>query len=573
MESLKKLPVGVENFEDIRRKGFYYTDKTAFIENLIENGAQVSLFTRPRRFGKSLNISMIKSFFETGCDRSLFDGLYISSRKDICDKYMGSFPVISVSLKDVDAADFEGAKLLMKKAVNREARKFRYLADSVKLAAFDKEAYLKLVDSDMDDGTLVYSLYELTELLCLHHGSKVIVLIDEYDVPLAKAEQAGYHDDMVRLLRGVLGTALKTNENLESAVLTGCLRVARESIFTGLNNFKVYPLTSAGFSEYFGFTDAEVRELLDYYGQSKHYAAVKEWYDGYRFGDTEVYCPWDVINYCEDHRFDQEAPPQNYWINTSGNDVIRRFIGNLNNSSDRGSATRTELDQLINGEAVCKEIKQELTYRDMYDTAENLWSVLFMTGYLTAKCRSEGKMYKLSIPNREIMSIMTDQILTLFREQVSEDGRAVDDFCNALLNGNAADVEKLFTGYLNKTISVRDTSARNGMKENFYHGILLGILSFKAGWTVTSNRESGDGYSDILILTDDSDTGMVIEVKYADADRIEETAMSAMRQIDSRRYTETFRQTGTETILKYGIACSRKKCSVIVEKDMMPAGN
>ena len=567
MGCMKKLPVGIENFEDIRRKGFYFTDKTAFIEELIENWAQVSLFMRPRRFGKSLNMSMLKSFFETGCDRTLFEGLYISGKKDICDRYMGRFPVISVSLKDVDAADFDGAKMLMKKTVNREARKFRYLAESNELAVFDKEAYLKLVDPGMDDGTLVYSLYELTELLHIHHRSKVIVLIDEYDVPLAKAEQAGYHDDMVRLLRGVLGTVLKTNDHLEFAVLTGCLRVARESIFTGMNNFKVYPLTSVDFSEHFGFTDEEVRELLHYYQQDGHYDTVREWYDGYRFGDTDVYCPWDVINYCAEHRTDPEAPPQNYWINTSGNDVVRRFIGDLKNSTGRGSVTRTELEQLINGDSICKDIKQELTYRDMYDTEENIWSVLFMTGYLTTKGRPEGKTYELSIPNREIRSIMTEQILAMFRAQVAEDGRAVDDFCNALLGGDAMKVEELFTTYLRKTISVRDVAARNGMKENFYHGILLGILGFKAGWTVTSNRETGDGYSDILVLTDDADAGIVIEVKYSDDDGLEAAGKAAMNQIDTRRYADIFRQTGTKTVLKYGIACSRKNCSVFVKKE------
>ena len=515
MQSYKKLPVGIESFKELRQENFYYIDKTRLIEKLLDNWGKANLFTRPRRFGKTLNMSMLESFFSIDTDLELFEGLYISERKDLCEEYMGKFPVLSVSLKNIDAADYETARAMTVKIINLEARRLQFLMQSKKLTAFDKEEFTRLLQRQMDDDTLFYSLQELTELLNKHYGKKVILLIDEYDVPLAKANEAGYYDQMVMLLRNLFGTVLKTNENLHFAVLTGCLRVAKESIFTGLNNFNVNSITDVDFDEYFGFTDMEVKQLLSDYNQEEHYETVKEWYDGYRFGNIDVYCPWDVLCYCKAHINDQSLAPQNYWANTSGNDVIRHFI---QNTGKQQNLTRTELERLISGETVQKKICQELTYKELYASPENIWSTLFMTGYLTQKGSINRELYNLAIPNREIRNIMTDHILNLFKEQVAADGELLNNFCDALENGQQEMVEALFSEYLKKTISIRDTFVQKPTKENFYHGILLGILGFKAGWSVSSNRETGNGYSDILIQIDDADKGIIIEVKYAEKD-------------------------------------------------------
>ena len=416
----------------------------------------------------------------------------------------------------------------------------------------------------MDEDTLVYSLRELTELLGKHYGKKVIVLIDEYDVPLAKANEQGYYDEMAGLVRNLFENALKTNEHLFFSVLTGCLRVAKESIFTGLNNFKVHSLTSVDFDEYFGFTDWEVKEMLHYYGQDEHYEAVKEWYDGYRFGNVDIYCPWDVICYCEEHRNNRNAEPKNYWLNTSGNEVLNHFVESM---GEQKRLTKTELEQLLNGEAVQKRISQELTYKDLYASAENIWSTLFMTGYLTQKGEADGDRYELVIPNHEIRNIITTHILTLFEDEVQKDGVLLDHFCRALSAGNAKEVERLFTDYMKKTISVRDTFMRKNIKENFYLGILLGILGFKGGWTVKSNKEAGDGFSDIMIRIDDSDVGIILEVKYAEEGQMEKECRKALDQIREKNYAENMRLDGVRTILKYGITCNKKKCCVLLEKD------
>ena len=420
-----------------------------------------------------------------------------------------------------------------------------------------------LLQADMDDESLFYSLREITELLCKHYERKVIVLIDEYDVPLAKANERGYYDKMIDLIRNLFGTALKTNDNLYFAVLSGCLRVAKESIFTGLNNFNVFSITDVEFDEYFGFTDLEVKEMLRYYDLEDSYETVKEWYDGYRFGNVDVYCPWDVICYCSKHRKNKTLPPQNYWLNTSGNEVIKHFIDDL---SHQKTITRTEMERLIDGETVQKEIRQELTYPELYASSEHIWSALFMTGYLTQRGTPDGNLFQLAIPNREVRNIYTEQILSLFKEEASEDGEALNAFCTALADGNAEEVEKQLSRYLGKTISIRDTFARKPTKENFYHGILLGILGFKAGWTVTSNREAGDGFSDIMIRIDDAETGIIIEVKYAEQ-KMEEVCRKALEQIDEKRYAEALHREGISLVLKYGMACSRKSCRVLVEKE------
>ena len=564
MAGLKKLPIGIENFEKLRQEDFYYIDKTRLIEQLLTRWGEVNLFTRPRRFGKSLNMSMLQSFFEIGKDKTLFDGLRISDNQGLCEKYQGKFPVVSVSLKGINGATYEEARRFLIKTINEEARRLSVLSDSTELDETDHELLTQLKKKEMTNDSLVYSIRELTELLEKHYGRKVIVLIDEYDVPLAKANENGYYDEMVLLIRNLFENALKTNSSLKFAVLTGCLRIAKESIFTGLNNFKVYSITDKSFDETFGFTDAEVKELLRYYGQEKYYETVKEWYDGYRFGNVAVYCPWDVINFCSDHLADPGLEPKNYWANTSGNSVISHFIDSVGKPQ---KLTRMELEQLVNGGIVQKEINSELTYKELYSSIDNLWSTLFMTGYLTQRGEPSGNRYNLVIPNREIRNIITNHILKMFKENVKDDGKTVSDLCDALLNQNPEKVELIFTEYMKKTISIRDTFAQKPTKENFYHGLLLGILGFKENWSVMSNRESGDGFGDILIRIEDEDVGIVIEVKYADDGNLQGECEKALQQIIDIRYTEALEQEGIHTIIKYGIACYRKKCKVLMRID------
>ena len=564
MAGLKKLPIGIENFEEMRREDFYYVDKSHVIGQLLTQWGKVNLFTRPRRFGKSLNMSMLQSFFEIGKDKTLFDGLRISDNQGLCEKYQGKFPVVSVSLKGINGATYEEARRFLIKTINEEARRLSVLSDSTELDETDHELLTQLKKKEMTNDSLVYSIRELTELLEKHYGRKVIVLIDEYDVPLAKANENGYYDEMVLLIRNLFENALKTNSSLKFAVLTGCLRIAKESIFTGLNNFKVYSITDKSFDETFGFTDAEVKELLRYYGQEKYYETVKEWYDGYRFGNVAVYCPWDVINFCSDHLADPGLEPKNYWANTSGNSVISHFIDSVGKPQ---KLTRMELEQLVNGGIVQKEINSELTYKELYSSIDNLWSTLFMTGYLTQRGEPSGNRYNLVIPNREIRNIITNHILKMFKENVKDDGKTVSDLCDALLNKNPEKVELIFTEYMKKTISIRDTFARKPTKENFYHGLLLGILGFKENWSVMSNRESGDGFGDILIRIEDEDVGIVIEVKYADDGNLQGECEKALQQIIDIRYTEALEQEGIHTIIKYGIACYRKKCKVLMRID------
>ena len=562
MEQLR-LPVGIEDFAEIRRHGYYYVDKTQLIEQVLNRRNKVSLFTRPRRFGKTLNMSMLQHFFEIGTDPKLFQGLSISKNNELCEKHMGKYPVVSISLKSIHADSYAKAKAQLIKLVNREARRVQFLLDSDRLTAVDKALFSELLDREMEEDTLVSSLQELTELLEIHFGQQVIVLIDEYDVPLAKANQNGYYDEMALLLRNFFENVLKTNDSLEFAVLTGCLRIAKESIFTGLNNFKVYSITDTDYDETFGFVDDEVKKMLKSLNQQDHYEEVKEWYDGYRFGNTDVYCPWDVVNYCADHLTTPNATPKNYWLNTSGNEVINHFIDSV---GEPQKLAKTELERLVSGNVVRKRINETITYKELYSTIDNLWSTLFMTGYLTQRGSEDDGRYRLVIPNREIRNIVTDHILSLFQDEVKKDGQMANAFCQALMEGKEKEVERLLTAYMGKTISIRDTFVRKSIKENFYHGILLGILSFKTGWEVSSNRKSGTGFSDILIEIDDSDIGIVIEVKYSDdEDQLEKDCKEALKQIKDRDYSQKLRDAGFHRILKYGIACQIKTCKVLVE--------
>ncbi len=571
----KKLPIGIESFEDIRTEGFYYVDKTGMIRELLESWGKVNLFTRPRRFGKSLNMDMLKTFFEIGNDRSrqLFEGTEIAEESELCETYMGSFPVVSVSLKGVNGHDFSMARELLCTLIGTEAMRFQYLLESDRLTDREKQQYEQLVTIDrtgqtsfvMSDAVLTGSLRMLSLLLEKHYEKKVIILIDEYDVPLAKASENGYYDQMVMLIRNMFEQALKTNASLQFAVMTGCLRVAKESIFTGFNNPKIFSITDVQFAEYFGFTDKEVRELLEYYEVMDAYDTVKEWYDGYCFGNRKIYCPWDVICYCQKLCVDRNAVPENFWSNTSGNDVIRHFIKEMG----RG-VTKGELENLIAGETVIREIHQELTYHSLYDSIDHIWSVLFVTGYLTQRGREDGDRYCLAIPNREIRKIYTNQIMTMFKEDVGKDGEALQAFCEALKNGDADGVEEQFSAYLEKTISIRDTFVRKETKENFYHGILVGILGFKGDWYVRSNRQCGDGYSDIQIRIDAENTGIVIEIKYAQRGKLEAGCREALEQIENKGYARRLWEEGMEHILKYGIACFRSRCMVMVETEHDP---
>ena len=563
----KKLPVGVEDFKEIRTGDYYYVDKTGLVAELIERRGKVNLFTRPRRFGKSLNISMLQYFFEYGCDPMLFNGLQIMQDKEICKKYMGKFPVVSVSLKDVDANCYKTARGLLCVIIGREATKFQFLMESDKLTSQEKARYQKLInagkldepDFPMPDEVLISSLRTLTELLYKHYGEQVILLIDEYDVPLDKAQQSGYYDDMVTLIRTLFGQALKTNPNLYFAVLTGCLRIAKESIFTGLNSLKVFSVTNVQYGEQFGFSDREVREMLEYYGFEKKYELIKAWYDGYHFGDMDVYCPWDVINYIDLMRVEPDASPYAFWVNTSGNEIIKKFL------QKASAGTKRELEQLIAGKSVYKKINQELTYWDLYKNIDNLWSVLFTTGYLTQCKRIDGDIFELIIPNLEIRQIFIDQIMEWFQEEMGKDTPLIDAFCDAFIRGDAEAVEEQFNAYLLKTISIRDTNVRKGKKENFYHGILLGLLSHREDWWVRSNVESGDGFSDILVECEEKGIGIVIEVKYPDGTDLEEECKIALKQIERMGYETKLKQDGMERILRYGIACNRKKCKVLME--------
>ncbi len=563
MENKLILPTGIEDFKEIRTDGYYYVDKTALIEQVLKERSKVTLFTRPRRFGKTLNMSMLRYFFEIGVDSTLFDGLHISENAEMCEKYMGKYPVIAISLKGVDADSYPKAKAQIIKIINREARRHRFLLKSENLDSFDKELLTQLLSRQMEEDTITSSLQELTELLEAHFSKKVVVLIDEYDVPLAKAYENGYYDEMVRLIRNLFGNVLKTNDSLAFAVLTGCLRIAKESIFTGLNNFTVYSITDEEFDETFGFTDGEVQKMLAYYGLDSHFEEVKAWYDGYRFGTADVYCPWDVVYYCKDHQNNPNAEIKNYWINTSGNEVIQHFVDSMN---DPHMLTKSELELLISGDTVVKQVDEMITYKELYSNIDNLWSTLFMTGYLTQHGREADGRYHLAIPNREICDCMVRRVLALFKKSVSQNRELLRRFCNAMLAADASTMERALTEYMGKTISIRDSFAKS-IRENFYHGLLIGILGSQGAWKATSNKESGDGFSDILIEVNEDElhVGMVLELKYSKTEKaLDKECDDALQQIEDRNYDQELREKGYTKILKYGIAFYHKKCRIKV---------
>ncbi|MDY4929661.1 MULTISPECIES: AAA family ATPase [Clostridium] len=559
-----KLPVGIDGFEKIRRNGFYYIDKTELIEQLFLNWGEVNLFTRPRRFGKTLNMSMLKCFFEIGTDSSLFDGLYISEKQTLCEQHLGKYPVIFLSLKGVEGLNFSEAKRRCIQLIRREAERFYYLKDSEKLLDLDKKKYHQLLDmkdQPEDVDIVISSIKTLSDLLYKHYGKKTVILIDEYDVPLDKAFQHGYYKEMIYFTRGLLGEALKTNDSLNFAVLTGCLRVSKESIFTGLNNFKILSITDTRFDEQFGFTDTEVRKLLSDYHLEDRFAEVKEWYDGYRFGKADVYCPWDVVNFVDRVKDDPEARPEAYWINTSGNDLVKRFIDKANKT------TKNEIERLINGEAIEKELRLDLTYEEIDQSIENLWSVLFTTGYLTQTGRTEKGAYRLIIPNREVREVFRLQINEWFKKSIFTNTERLTAFWKAFEEGDTEGIEQYLNRVLSNSISVFDTKARKEEKESSYHNLLVGILTGNADWLVKSNVEAGDGFADIIVETDNPDAGIVAELKYTkNFDEMRIACRKAMNQIRDRRYQEYLLNDDRRDIRLYGIAFCKKRCCVISEK-------
>ncbi|MCD8371606.1 MAG: ATP-binding protein [Clostridiales bacterium] len=566
-----RMPIGVDDFAKLRTDHFYYVDKTGMIKELLENWGEVNLFTRPRRFGKSLNMSMLKCFLEIGADKSLFDGLEILKETGLCEEHMGKYPVISISLKTAHSDNFERAMSQLCTIIGKEALRFRSLLDSDRLNEEEKKLYNQLIQPDQTarglfffpESVVTASLHTLSMLLRKVYDQKVIILIDEYDVPLAKAFERGYYDSMIRVIRAMLDAALKSNANLKFAVMTGCLRISKESIFTGLNNPKMYTLLDARCDEFFGFTDGEVRKMLDSYGLSEYYEVTKEWYDGYQVARANVYNPWDVINWCDQLLTYPDKTPKSFWTNSSGNEELRRFIRRMGDG-----VTKAQLERLIAGETVQKKIEEQLTYDSMYDSIENMWSLLFATGYLTQSGMPSGNLVRLTIPNTEVRLIFSEYILNLFEKEVEKDGELVAEFCNALKAGDASEVERLFLLFMSKTISIRDTAVRKEFKENFYHGMLLGILGFKSDWAVDSNRESGEGYYDIAIEIEDEAIGIIIEVKYAENGDFDAACKEAMQQIENQDYTVELKKDDMETILKYGIACYRKKCRVVVGREV-----
>ena len=564
MENRLKLPVGIENFEEIRRNQYYYIDKTKLIEQLFDSLGKVSLFTRPRRFGKTLNMSMLKSFFEIGTDSSLFDGLYISKNQDLCKQHLGQYPVIFLSLKGVEGLSFSEARRRCIQLIKREAERFYVLKDSQRLLDIDKKKYrelLEMKDQPEEVDIIMSSIKTLSDLLYKQYGKKVVILIDEYDVPLDKAFQYGYYREMVYFIRGLLGEVLKTNDSLAFAVLTGCLRVSKESIITGLNNFKILSITDTRFDEQFGFTDTEVRTLLSDYQMEDRFAEVKEWYDGYHFGNADVYCPWDVVNFVDRAKDDREARPEAYWINTSGNDLVKRFIDKANKT------TKSEIERLINGEAIEKELRLELTYEEIDQSIENLWSVLFTTGYLTQTGRPKDGAYRLIIPNREVQEFFRLQINEWFKKSIFSNTECLTAFWKAFEEGDTEGVEQYLNRILSNSISVFDTKARKEEKERSYHNLLVGILTGNADWLVKSNVEAGEGFADIIVETDDPDAGIVVELKYTkNFDELKAASQKALDQIRDRRYQEYLLNNDRKSIRLYGIAFCKKRCCAISEK-------
>lgn len=561
-----KLPIGIDDFKKIRESDFYYVDKTKLIEKLINNCGKVNIFTRPRRFGKSLNMSMLKCFFEIGTDIDLFDNLYISSNKELCKKYIGKYPVISLTLKDIEGLNFNEAFKRFSELIGHEANRFDFLLDSDKLSSNDKERYGSLIALNngkysMNKRTLVNSLELLSSLLYKHYNQRVIILIDEYEAPLYKAFNNGYYDEMVSLIMSMYANALKGNEALEFAVLTGCLRLPQKIIYGGFNNFRYLSILDFRFNDTFGFSENEVKELLAYYNQDDYFEETKKWYDGYRFGDVDIYCPWDVINYVDLLNISSNKTPQPFWINTSSNDLVKRFIYMADKK------TRDDIERLVVGEVIEKEIHQELTYDEIDKSIDNLWSVLFTTGYLTQVGVNEDGFFKLKIPNEEIRTVYKKQIREWFNTTIQEDTNSLNKLWNDFKNGNCEEIENYLNKTLDNTISIFDTKSHDGKKEYAYHMFLTGVLSTNRNWIVKSNLESGDGFADLIIETDNYNSGIVVEIKHSlTYEGMSDSCLEAINQIKDKRYDTYLKNEGRNDILIYGIAFCKKRSKVVVEK-------
>ena len=548
----KKLPVGIDSFEKLRREDFYYVDKTRMIVDLMANWGEVNLFTRPRRFGKTLNMSMLKCFFEIGTDKSLFDGLRVSEEKALCETYMGKYPVVFVSLKGVDGLTFEDAYRRLRGIIREEALRLSFLKYSEELDADDLRSFLRILSEEDTSADMVSSLRMLCSLLEKHYGQKPILLIDEYDVPLDKAYYHGYYPQMIDLIRAMFQAALKTNSSLFFAVLTGCLRVSKESIFTGLNNLMVHSISDPSFDEYFGFTDEEVGKMLSDYGLEAHHQEAREWYDGYRFGGQDVYCPWDVINYVYALRVDPQAEPKAYWLNTSGNAMVRELI-----SKSADGTTQMEIERLIEGETITKTLNEQLTHNEIRSSIGNIWSLLYMTGYLTTVQKPSGSRYELRIPNREVRQIYMQQVLSWFEDKASAETDKLTNLYAAFETGDTETIKEILDEQLLDTVSFYDAH------ESFYHGFLLALLSTCANWNVSSNIETGKGRSDIIAGRKDRKVGFVVEVKdVKDEEKLDAACEAALRQIDERDYTAILRRFRVKEIHKYGVAFWDKECRI-----------
>lgn len=562
----KKIPIGIDDFKKIRESVFYYVDKTKLIENLIKNCGKVNIFTRPRRFGKSLNMSMLKCFFEIGTDTSLFNDLYISNNIKLCEKHLGKYPVISLTLKNIDGLNFNEALNGFVEIIGHEAERFDFLLDSDRLSPSDKERYGSLIAINngkysMDKRMLVTSLESLSYLLYKHYNQRVIILIDEYETPLYNAFNSGYYDEMVSLIMSMYANALKRNEALEFAVLTGCLRLPQRIIYGGFNNFRYLSILDSRFNDSFGFTENEVKDLLTYYNYEEYFPETKQWYDGYRFGDIDIYCPWDVISYVDLLNISSNKTPQSFWINTSSNDLVKRFIYMADKT------TRDDIERLVAGEVIEKEVHLELTYDEIDNSIDNLWSVLFTTGYLTQVGVNDNGYYKLKIPNEEIRTVYKKQIREWFNTTIQEDSNSLNKLWDDFKDSNCEGIENYLNKTLDNTISIFDTKSHNGKKEYAYHMFLTGILSTNRNWIVKSNLESGDGLADLIIETDNYNNGIVIEIKHSlTYDDMNNSCLEALNQIKDKRYDTYLRNEGRNDILIYGIAFCKKRCKVVVEK-------
>ena len=547
----KPLPIGVDDFKTLIDNEYYFIDKTLLIKELLDTRSVVSLILRPRRFGNTLNLSMLRYFFERAEEDNsyLFKGLKIMNESQKYLEHMGKYPVISISLKSTKQPNFDMAYAKLVESISKEFNRHRELLNSKALLGYERDTFKRIMEGKGNASDYNTSLKFLSECLKKHYNKKVIILIDEYDVPLENAFFEGFYKEMVDFIRSLFESALKSNEALEFAVVTGCLRISKESIFTGLNNLKVCSILDENYREFFGFTEADVINICKDCDVTEKYPDIKDWYDGYCFGGIEVYNPWSLMNYIDDLRLDKNKVPLSYWANTSSNSIVRTLIERADKT------TKSEIESLMKGESVVKEIHPDVTYDDLYTTSDSLWNMLLLTGYLKATAYNNETMH-LEIPNKEVRYIFKNKILGWFKDNVTK--KDLTALYNSLINGNVEVLEKEIRSLLVNTISFYDSY------ENFYHGFMAGILLNMKDYTVKSNRESGDGRGDIFITNPEEDTAIIIELKVADKFKdLESKCKEALKQIDSKHYDTELIEEGYEKIIKYGISFFKKKCRVL----------